>query len=187
MNYTINTRRFNNESPTIGCWDGIRFEDSSVDASCILKYCEIEYADYGVYAYNSYPTVHSCWIHNNIYGLRGASSSMIVNNNKIYNNSQDGGYLYKGTPRFYNNTVYSNTGNGLKFFLSSGKIGYTSGTSQGKNEIRDNGSWGIRAQELTEIFMGSSDSEGNRIGGYNAVMTLMLRQNTIIGELLIQH
>jgi len=163
-------------SPSAGDWYGIYFGNSSIDASCILKYCDIRYATYGVYAYSSYPTVHSCRIHNNTYGLRGNSSSMIVNNNKIYNNSQDGGYLYGGSPRFYNNTVYSNTGNGLKFFLSSGKIGYTSGTSQGKNEIRDNGSWGIRAQELTEIFMGSSDSEGNRIGGYNAVMDNVINE-----------
>jgi len=159
-----------------GKWDGIKFNDSSVDASCILKYCEIEYADYGVYAYSSSPTIHSCWIHDNTYGLRGYSSSMIVNNNKIYNNSQDGGYLYRGTPRFYNNTVYSNTGNGLKFFLSSGKIGYTSGTSQGKNEIRNNGDWGVYAKDLTEIFMGSSDSEGNRIGGYNTVMDNVINE-----------
>lgn len=163
-------------SPSAGNWYGIYFGDSSIDASCILKYCEIEYADYGVYAYSSSPTIHSCWIHDNIYGLRGYSSSMIVNNNKIYNNSQDGGYLYRGTPRFYNNTVYSNTGNGLKFFLSSGKIGYTSGTSQGKNEIRNNGDWGVYAKDLTEIFMGSSDSEGNRIGGYNAVMDNVINE-----------
>jgi len=163
-------------SPSIGDWYRIYFGSTSDDANCILKFCEIEYANYGVYAYSSYPTVHSCWIHDNTYGLRGSSSSMIVNNNKIYNNSQDGGYYYGGTPKFYTNTFYSNTGNGLKFYYSSGKIGYTSGTSQGKNEIRDNGSWGIYAQHLTEIFMGSSDSENNRIGGYNAVM------NNVINE-----
>ncbi|MDO9547572.1 MAG: tetratricopeptide repeat protein, partial [Candidatus Marinimicrobia bacterium] len=181
----------NNSSPSAGNWYGIRFEDSSVDANCILKYCDIQYAQYGVYcnranpkienntitnnyygvyAYYASPSIHSCWIHDNTYGLLGASSSMVVTNNKIYDNSQDCGYFVGGTPRFYTNTIYDNTGNGLYFYSSSGKIGYSSGTSQGLNEIRDNGSWGIYAEELTEIFMGSSDSEGNRIGGYNSVM-----------------
>jgi tetratricopeptide (TPR) repeat protein len=95
---------------------------------------------------------------------------MVVTNNKIYNNSQDGGYFYRGTPKFYSNSIYDNTGNGLYFYSSSGKIGYSSGTNKGLNEICDNGSWGVYANALTEIFMGSSDSEGNRIGGYNAVM-----------------
>lgn len=60
-----------NASPSPDDWYGIRFEDPSNDNDCILKYCEIKYADYGIYCYRSSPSIHNNIISNNIHGIKG--------------------------------------------------------------------------------------------------------------------
>ncbi len=84
----------NSATPSPGDWSGIRFNDSSIDASCIIKYSRIEYAG------------HS--------GIRCDSSSPTITNNEIYNNAASWGggiYCYSySSPTITNNEIHNNTG-----------------------------------------------------------------------------
>ncbi len=180
------------ESPSVGSWDGIYFEDSSNDANCILKYCDIEYADYGIYCSSASPTIDYNTISNNSYGLflsggsaqiknnyiiennigvAGENTYASFNNNMIRDNTSSGISLgFGGYPVFYNNSITDNGGNGAYFhFYCSPRFGPTSGTTQGNNIIAFNLSNGINAYYYCYPFMGSTDSYNQRIGGYNSI------------------
>jgi hypothetical protein len=180
------------ESPSVGSWDGIYFEDSSNDANCILKYCDIEYADYGIYCSSASPTKDYNTISNNSYGLflsggsaqiknnyiiennigvAGENTYASFNNNMIRDNTSSGISLgFGGYPVFYNNSITDNGGNGAYFhFYCSPRFGPTSGTTQGNNIIAFNLSNGINAYYYCYPFMGSTDSYNQRIGGYNSI------------------
>jgi len=58
-----------NESPSSSDWYGIRFEDSSVDASCKVKYCDIKYAQYGIYCNRANPKIQNNSISNSNNGI----------------------------------------------------------------------------------------------------------------------
>ncbi len=70
-------------SPVLGDWDGIYFQNSSLDAQCKLRYCEIKYGSYsgngGVTCNDASPTINNCDLSNNYYGIRlnGASNATI--------------------------------------------------------------------------------------------------------------
>ncbi|MCH8011618.1 MAG: hypothetical protein IIA61_06665 [Candidatus Marinimicrobia bacterium] len=57
-----------------GNWYGIRFEDSSVDANCIIKCANIEYATYGIYSYKAEPEAMNNTISNCYYGIYYSSA-----------------------------------------------------------------------------------------------------------------
>jgi len=50
-------------------WWGIKFEDSSLDAECILEYCTVQHASWGAYCYKSSPAIRNCILTNNTTGI----------------------------------------------------------------------------------------------------------------------
>ncbi|MFA4907724.1 MAG: FlgD immunoglobulin-like domain containing protein [archaeon] len=159
-------------TPSPGSWYGIRFEDSSSDVNCILKYCDIQYAQYGVYCNRANPRLISNTISNNDQGISGYIASPTITNNKITGNT-DGVYFQYGSPVFYNNSISSNFFGASFYSYASPQFGpiYQGGENQeakGFNVIKENET-GIIARYYSEPFMGSSDPYGYRVGGYNGV------------------
>jgi len=72
-------------APYSKAWSGIRFEDSSVDANCVLRRCMVRYAGAnekgGINMYNASPTIDSCDISNNYIGIymQGTSNPVLTN------------------------------------------------------------------------------------------------------------
>jgi len=179
------------ESPTVGSWDGIYFEDSSIDASCILKYCDIQYAQYGIFCNHANPKIENNTITHNSYGIYlyyssptyvntnnisynssgvyGISASPTLTDNLLNMNGSYGAYFFGGAPSFSTNSFKRNEYGAYFTNSSFPKFGPTSGTGQGNNVIYHNDTWGIRAQFYSDPFMGSSDAYNNRIGGYNSI------------------
>ena len=159
-------------TPSAGSWYGIRFEDSSNDANCILKYCNIQYAQYGVYCNRANPRLISNTISNNDQGISGYVASPTITDNKITGNT-DGVYFQYGSPVFYNNSIASNFFGASFYSYASPQFGpkYPESENQeakGFNVIKENET-GIIARYYSEPFMGSSDPYGYRVGGYNSV------------------
>ncbi len=59
-----------------GDWNGLRFEDESLDPLCRLRNCIIRYGEKGIQTVNAGPSVAFCNISNNLYGISimGASN-----------------------------------------------------------------------------------------------------------------
>ncbi|PIS30207.1 MAG: hypothetical protein COT43_02215 [Candidatus Marinimicrobia bacterium CG08_land_8_20_14_0_20_45_22] len=182
----------NDATPSAGDWYGIRFEDTSNDANCILKYCDIQYAQYGVYCnranpkienntltnnnygiytYFSSPDIKTNSINNNSTGIYGTNSSPYVYDNKISNNGTSGVEFWTlSQPVFYNNSFKDNglIGTAFKYFCYP-KFGPTSGSDKGFNVVADNDVYGVYNYYYTDPFMGSTDAYNERIGGYNSI------------------
>jgi parallel beta-helix repeat protein len=187
-------------TPSRGDWYGIRFEDSSIDANCIVKYCEIEYVTYGIYCNRANPTIENNSISdcnygiylyhsspanietnsvtNNYTGIYGISSSPNITDNLFRDNSSNGVSFSGGAPIFYDNTFDDNCCGAYFVSGSSPKFGPTEGSDKGNNVITKN-SYGIYAQYYSELFMGSHGYyPGARIGGYNSICDNSVRDAT---------
>jgi len=187
-------------SPSAGDWYRIYFGNSSVDASCKVKYCDIKYAQYGIYCNRANPKIQNNSIsnsNNGIYlyysspayietntitdnstGIYGVSSSPTISDNLLRDNSYAGIYFSGGSPKFYDNTIDENSMGAYIISGSSPKFGPTSGSGKGNNVITGN-SYGIYAQYYSELFMGSHGYyPGERIGGYNSICDNSVRDAT---------
>ncbi|MBU1064791.1 right-handed parallel beta-helix repeat-containing protein [bacterium] len=180
-----------NENPASSNWYGIRFEDSSVDASCKVKYCDIKYAQYGIYCNRANPRIqnnsisHSNYgiylyqsspahietntVINNSEGIHGTSSSPTITDNLLRDNSYAGIYFSGGSPKLYDNTIDDNYFGAYIISGSSPEFGPIYTSDKGNNVITEN-SFGIYAQYYSDPFMGSHGYyPGARIGGYNSI------------------
>ncbi len=187
-------------SGSSGSWYGIRFENSSVDANCIIKYANIEYATYGIYCNRAKPkiqnnTITNCnygiylyysspvnietnSVTNNSTGIKGISSSPNITDNLFRDNSSSGVSFSGGAPIFYDNTFDKNSFGAYFVSGSSPKFGPTGTAGKGNNVITEN-SYGIYAQYYSQPFLGSHGYyPGDRIGGYNSICDNSVRDAT---------
>lgn len=108
-------------SGSSGTWYGVRFENSSVDADCIVKYADIEYATYGIYAYRANPRIECNNITNTTRGVYCRYASPKIFDNTI-SNSDYGIYLYSSSPDIKTNLVEQSTrgmwANGSNYLLT---------------------------------------------------------------------
>ncbi len=110
-------------SGSSGSWYGIKFENSSVDASCIIKYADIEHATYGIYCYQASPKIEYNTISNCAYGLRAYYGNPTVVHNTISNNSTYGVYLYRSSPKLRYNVIKGHSGaSDAGVYAASGRI-----------------------------------------------------------------
>ena len=65
----------NATSPSIGFWNGLYFNDQSLDPSCQLQHCFIKYAYYGINTTSASPTLNYCSILQNSYGVYATAAS----------------------------------------------------------------------------------------------------------------
>ncbi len=154
-------------SGSSGSWYGIKFENSSVDADCIIKYANIEYADYGIYCYVASPKIEYSTISNCIYGLRAYYGSPTVLNNTISGNYTYGVYLYGSSPKLRYNVIKNHSGSsdaGVHAASASNPY-FGWGSYRGHNVIKNN-YVGISANGST-VSLGLGDC--GEYGGYNSV------------------
>ncbi|MEW6557091.1 MAG: right-handed parallel beta-helix repeat-containing protein [Elusimicrobiota bacterium] len=123
-------------TPAAGDWGRIKFTDTSVDANCIIKYCELKYATDGIYCENASPTISNNIISTNTnYGIYCSYSSPSISSNTIPNNTY-GIYCYEySSPSISNNTITNNTNSGIYCYWSSPSIS--------NNTITNNTNYGI--------------------------------------------
>ncbi len=74
---------------SLGAYDGLRFNDTSIDSECVINYAVIEYAYYGVRAIDASPTVTNSIFHKCRRGFNLSGS-----NAKIYSNLIRWSYEY---------------------------------------------------------------------------------------------
>lgn len=184
-------------SGSSGDWDGIRFEDSSVDADCIIRYANIHYANtQAVYCNYANPKIWNNTITNGVYGIQAYNSSPSIKSNSISqfqyagikvegslaqpsiidNNVSNGGSTSNGIrawylcqPSLYDNSLNNNKYGIYAYWYAAPELGPTSGNGKGLNQIKNNSSRGVYARSYSSPFMGSMDSGGNRVGGYNSI------------------
>jgi len=66
-----------------GAFQGITFEDSSIDSLCYIKYANISYAYYGLRAINASPTIQNSYLFKCDRGIQMTGSNAIIRSNKI--------------------------------------------------------------------------------------------------------
>ncbi len=73
-------------APSSGNWYGVRFEDQSNDANCVMRRCQVRYAGAnntgGINMVNASPVIDSCNLTNNYFGfyIHYASDPILTNN-----------------------------------------------------------------------------------------------------------
>ena len=96
--------------PTRGSWGGIYFRNTSVDASCKLKRCNLTYGGSGgrggIIVENANTTIDSCSMANNYYGaeITGASKPVFTNNTMASSTVVPIAMSFDSEPVFLNNS-----------------------------------------------------------------------------------
>ncbi len=182
----------NNASPASGDWGAIRFNDTSVDSDCIIKYADIEYSTYGVYCYRANPTIEYSTFSNNDYAIYLYYASPSIKNNRIqdtfyanesdpylYNNIISGSssdnyslWLYQSSPQLFNNTIEGGYISARVYYYSAPEFGSPTDETGGYNRIDQNGEgeWALMAENHASPFLGSTYICSYRRGGNNTVV-----------------
>ena len=98
-------------APATGNWYGIKFKDTSVDTASVMRRCKVRYAGYGstggISMYNASPTIDSCDISYNYYGLYlQYDSNPILTNNTIGSSQRTPiAMSFEANPTMANNTL----------------------------------------------------------------------------------
>ncbi|MBN2412115.1 right-handed parallel beta-helix repeat-containing protein [candidate division KSB1 bacterium] len=125
-----------------GIWGGLKFLNSSVDAACIVKYCDIQHATYGVYINQAGPTIQNCELHNNMYGFyayNGTAASAVTVEDNIFRNNIYGIQFSYPISTFYveSNDSYANASRNVYLYSCLDKIEIS------YNDIYDSSDLGI--------------------------------------------
>jgi parallel beta-helix repeat protein len=176
-------------SGTSGTWGGIKFQNGS---SGSLEYCDISYANYGVYCNNADPDIENNTFENNTYGiyLYNADPDVIsnyVSGDKVYLNNSDAYfennyfcnsssdmysmYLYSSSPALFENSIIGSPT--LTAVIASNgscpQFGEDVIEGYGYNELSiTEGDFTIWAQYSSEPFLGYNDADVP-YGGYNSI------------------
>ena len=97
-------------SPTQSIWDGITFNNTSGDSASVMRRCVVSWGGYyqkgGVSLYNASPTIDSCSLANNYYGvmMQGTSSPNFSNNDIGTSTVVPIALSFSASPVFSNNS-----------------------------------------------------------------------------------
>jgi len=178
-------------------WWGIRFYDSAIDGNCLIENSVISYANYGLYAYYSNPTIRNNNISNGNYGVYlNNSGSAVVSTNAITactrgiygyyaglsdftdNYITSGGasrvagiQVYNATePNIYNNTIEGSFTYGLDadHYSRPLAIGPSSQDYQGYNRIIGGQTATVYTHDHSESVLGTCFSSDG-YAGYNTI------------------
>jgi len=170
-----------------GGWIGLEFENSSDDLNCILEYCDIKNASYGVYTDNAAPTIKNCTIRYNLYGIyENAPSSQTIENNEICYNTYWGVLIMSpSSSMIIDNNDFHNYGRNLFLYncdyatsVLDNKIHDSGYNSEGiymwasspillNNFIYDNGGHGINCIYDSDPEFWYDNYTGNNVVAYN--------------------
>jgi parallel beta-helix repeat protein len=170
-------------STTGYAWQGIKFRDVSIDTGCVLQYCRIQYAKYGVYCESASPTISNSRLIQDSIGVYCSSvCSPIISASEITRTlygltcSASGSY-----PVVRNNVITYNTTVGIN--ISSSARGKVTG-----NVISYNGKGVVNAgvtdsNTITMNTYGFYYSGGGSVGEIvgNTIQNngTTIRQNTV--------
>jgi len=96
--------------PARSSWGGIQFRNTSNDAECVLRRCDITFGGSGnrggIIIENASPTIDSCLMSNNYYGaeIRGVSKPNFTNNTMESSSVVPIALTFDAEPLFLNNT-----------------------------------------------------------------------------------
>ncbi len=161
-------------TPSIGIWDGIRFDGASLNTS-ILEHVVIEYGDYGVYCNSADPIIRDSVIRLNTNGIIADESNSLIERCIINQNSSRGINCNTGSrPVIRDNHILQNE-TGIYVY---GASSYNITSPEIRNNIlRDNSSYGIYLSNycdgLIEYNTILSNGDGVHIAivsGYTAII-----------------
>jgi parallel beta-helix repeat protein len=98
-------------APASGDWYGIRFQDPSIDANCVMRRCKVRYAGYnstgGISMFNASPTIDLCDLSNNYFGvyMQYASNPVFSNNTIGSSNMTPIAMSFEANPTMTNNVL----------------------------------------------------------------------------------
>lgn len=97
--------KFTSPTPdSLGAYNGLVFNDSSIDELCIVKYCDIEYAYYACRTIGASPTYEYNYLYKNRRGFNISNSSMVIRHNTVLRSYEYGVTMtLNGTPLIENN------------------------------------------------------------------------------------
>jgi len=150
-------------SPTfdsLGAYMGFRFNDTSIDSFCAIKYARIEYAYYGLRCVGANPTLENCYLYKCRRGANLSSANPTIANNKIERSYEYGITMTLGSSPLiqYNELVNNNTQNtSPKNQISIGTQGINSPTIK-YNIIH--GGWNNKTGgiSISALFAGSGST-----------------------------
>lgn len=178
-----------NSFPNRGDWDGIYLYDDS----CILKYCDIEYAGYGVCCYYAHPTIQyshfendyralylcfvdditvsNCTIENNYTGINAYQSNNVDVISSNIKNCYFGAYLYISSVEFNKCNITNNTDIGVytssKSYVNMDTWRNTSNPYT-NNRILNNNFYGVYISSNSGANLGNFVDMGLSLaGGFN--------------------
>ncbi|MDI6916481.1 MAG: right-handed parallel beta-helix repeat-containing protein [Thermoplasmatales archaeon] len=148
-------------------WGFIRFEDSSVDVNCTIKYTRVEYATQGIYCDSSSPTITNNQItsSSNV-GIYLHDSEATVTGNTISRNKNMGIQCDTSSPLIYNNTISDTNNFGIYCYLSQPTIS--------RNVISSNGNVGIYADSSPIEVHENNIYDNVAYGIYNGNPSMMV-------------
>ncbi len=125
-----------------GTWGGLKFLNSSVDAACIVRYCDIQHATYGVYINQAGPKIQNCDLHHNTYGFYAYNGSAAFADSvdfNIFRNNTYGIHFSYPISTFYveSNDSYANASRNVYLYSCGDKIEIS------YNDIYDSSDLGI--------------------------------------------
>ncbi len=160
-------------NPTNQYWRWLKLDNLDPQQPSIIQHAIIEYADYGIYAYQSSPTIQDNTIRNcnyaNIY--LNYSNPRLENNLLQSAQLNDGLMLNHSSPLLFSNTIQNNNRYGVYCLnYSSPEFGSSTTTDKGNNVIAGN-QYGIYAYNYSNPFLGDQYiGKGiSVLGGYNSI------------------
>ncbi len=129
----------NLSSPAPGNWYGIRFYDTSDDATTVLEHCIIEYAGYtssygSLYTNQASPTIKDTTIrYSNSYGIYVYSGSPTIEKATIHDNNNYGVYIHSGSPTIRNSLIKDNSSWGI--YAAGGSATISGNTINGPSPL----------------------------------------------------
>ncbi|MBU4190113.1 MAG: right-handed parallel beta-helix repeat-containing protein [Candidatus Thermoplasmatota archaeon] len=148
-------------------WGFIRFEDSSADVNCTIKYTRVEYATQGIYCDRSSPTIaNSKIMSNSNVGIYLHNSQATIAGNTISQNKNMGIQCDTSSPVIYNNTISDTDNFGIYCYLSQPTIS--------RNVISSNGNVGIYADSSPLEVHENNIYDNVAYGVYNGNPSMMV-------------
>jgi parallel beta-helix repeat protein len=136
-------------APARNDWSGVHFNNSSIDASCVLRRVKIRYASKGVETDIANPTIDSCEFSLNTHGLSmlNASNPVVTNNSFASSSITPIAMTLDANPIFTNNSFSSSDNQ----YDAIGLYGSTL-TANGTIKVRDF----TAIPNVTYVMLGSS-------------------------------
>ncbi len=162
----------NQPTPTQGDWDRIKFDDTSIEDKCIIKYCELKYGSYAIMCIDVSPTITQNQFSYNNQAIHLVSSSSVIAHNYFSNNSNCIRVRFL-SPKIKHNQFHNN-GDAIEV------AEYSNSVEIHNNSILNNNR-GIIVQDGSPTITNNTIAFNSGCGLYiyGTLLTFQVRYNTI--------